>query len=76
MARPYRLQAEGYFYHVTSRGNRRQAIYWSDKGESVDPETTETVPGKPYGQELYTIPGTDLMDEDTKNHNQLELFKL
>ena len=31
MARPYRLQAEGCFYHVTSRGNGRQAIYWSDK---------------------------------------------
>ena len=34
MARPYRLQAEGCFYHVTSRGNGRQAIYWNDKDRS------------------------------------------
>lgn len=34
MARPYRLQAEGCFYHITSRGNGRQAIYWSDKDRS------------------------------------------
>lgn len=34
MARPYRLQAEGCFYHVTSRGNGRQSIYLSDKDRS------------------------------------------
>lgn len=37
MARPYRLQAEGCFYHVTSvtsRGNWRQVIYWCDKDRS------------------------------------------
>lgn len=31
MARPYRLQAEGCFYHITSRGNNRKAIYISEK---------------------------------------------
>ena len=31
MARPYRLQAEGCFYHITSRGDGHQAIYLSDK---------------------------------------------
>ena len=30
MARPYRLQAEGYFYHITSRGDDRKAIYLND----------------------------------------------
>lgn len=29
MARPLRLQFEGAFYHVTSRGNSRQAIYFA-----------------------------------------------
>jgi putative transposase len=30
MARPLRLQVAGGIYHVTSRGNRRQAIYQDD----------------------------------------------
>lgn len=30
MSRPYRLQGEGFFYHVTSRGNDRKKIYLSD----------------------------------------------
>ena len=29
MARPYRLQGEGYFYHITSRGDGRKRIYIS-----------------------------------------------
>lgn len=31
MARPYRLQAEGCLYHITSRGNGRKKIYQSDR---------------------------------------------
>lgn len=31
MARPYRLQAEGCFYHITSRGNDRKTIYTNEK---------------------------------------------
>ena len=27
MVRPYRLQAEGCFYHITSRGNDRKRIF-------------------------------------------------
>jgi len=30
MARPYRLQAENCFYHITSRGNDRRKIFLSD----------------------------------------------
>jgi REP element-mobilizing transposase RayT len=30
MARPYRLQAEGCFYHITSRGDDRKRIYVSE----------------------------------------------
>jgi putative transposase len=29
MARPYRLQREGYLYHIASRGNDRKRIYIS-----------------------------------------------
>ena len=29
MPRPARLQFEGAFYHVYSRGNRRQRIFWT-----------------------------------------------
>jgi REP element-mobilizing transposase RayT len=31
MSRPYRLQAEYCFYHITSRGNNRKNIFHSDK---------------------------------------------
>lgn len=31
MARPPRLQVAGGIYHVTSRGNRRQSIYYDDE---------------------------------------------
>jgi len=31
MARPYRLQAENSFYHITSRGNDRKPIYKSER---------------------------------------------
>lgn len=31
MARPYRLQAEGCFYHITSRGDGRKAIYITEQ---------------------------------------------
>ena len=30
MARPYRLQGEGYLYHITSRGDDRKRIYVSE----------------------------------------------
>ncbi len=30
MARPLRLQLPGGLYHVTARGNRREAIYLGD----------------------------------------------
>src|SRR4030042_1271433 len=30
MARPYRLQGEGLFYHITSRGDDRKKIFLSD----------------------------------------------
>lgn len=30
MARPYRLQGEGFFYHITSRGDDRKKIYLSE----------------------------------------------
>jgi putative transposase len=29
MARPYRLQGEGYLYHITSRGDDRKRVYVS-----------------------------------------------
>ncbi|HAG51003.1 MAG TPA: hypothetical protein DHU69_08460 [Deltaproteobacteria bacterium] len=31
MARQLRIEYEGAFYHVTSRGNQREKIYWDDK---------------------------------------------
>ena len=31
MARPHRLQAEGCFYHITSRGDNRKAIFVRDR---------------------------------------------
>jgi hypothetical protein len=30
MSRPLRLQYEGAVYHLTSRGNARQKIFWND----------------------------------------------
>ena len=30
MARPFRLELAGALYHVTSRGDRREAIYFDD----------------------------------------------
>jgi len=30
MARPYRLQGEGYLYHITSRGDDRKSVYISE----------------------------------------------
>jgi len=35
MARPLRLEFAGALYHVTSRGNRREAIYGTN-GVSLD----------------------------------------
>jgi len=32
MARPLRIEVEGGMYHVTSRGDRREAIYEDDEG--------------------------------------------
>lgn len=34
MARPLRLELAGGLYHVTARGDRREAIYFSDQGRS------------------------------------------
>ncbi|MEW6162861.1 MAG: transposase [Nitrospirota bacterium] len=31
MARQLRIEYEGAFYHITSRGNQREDIYWDDK---------------------------------------------
>ncbi|MFI5176612.1 MAG: hypothetical protein ACHQKY_17260 [Terriglobia bacterium] len=31
MARPLRVQWEGAWYHVTSRGQERGAIFWDDE---------------------------------------------
>jgi REP element-mobilizing transposase RayT len=31
MARQLRIEYEGAFYHITSRGNQRAAIFWDDK---------------------------------------------
>jgi len=31
MARQLRIEYEGAFYHVTSRGNQRGKIFWDDK---------------------------------------------
>lgn len=31
MARQLRIEYEGAFYHVTSRGNRKERIFWADK---------------------------------------------
>lgn len=31
MARQLRIEYEGAFYHITSRGNQRENIYWDDK---------------------------------------------
>ena len=31
MARPLRLELAGGLYHVTARGNRREAIYFNDE---------------------------------------------
>ncbi len=32
MSRPLRIEFPGAFYHVTSRGNERKAIFYSDEG--------------------------------------------
>ena len=31
MARPLRIEYEGAFYHVTSRGDQRGRIFWDDR---------------------------------------------
>jgi len=31
MARPLRIECEGAFYHVTSRGNDRQAVFFTER---------------------------------------------
>ncbi len=31
MARQLRIEFEGAFYHVTSRGNQRKQIYWDNR---------------------------------------------
>ncbi len=31
MARQLRIEYEGAFYHVTSRGNQRERIFWDDR---------------------------------------------
>ncbi len=35
MARPLRIEYEGAVYHVTSRGNARSAIYFSDNDREI-----------------------------------------
>ncbi|WP_347273038.1 transposase [Candidatus Kuenenia sp.] len=35
MARPLRIEYEGAFYHVLSRGNERKEIFWDDKDRSL-----------------------------------------
>jgi len=35
MARPLRIEYAGGLYHITSRGNRKEAIYLLDKDREV-----------------------------------------
>jgi len=42
MARQQRIEYEGAFYHVTSRGNQRGEIFWDDK----DRERLEAILGR------------------------------
>jgi len=35
MARPLRLEYPGAVYHLTSRGNGRNAIYWNDDDRKI-----------------------------------------
>lgn len=39
MARPSRIEFAGALYHVTSRGDRQEAIYGDDKNRHAYPET-------------------------------------
>jgi len=43
MTRPVRIEFEGALYHVTSRGDRREAIYEDDADRMSFLETLETV---------------------------------
>ena len=55
MARSLRLEYRGAFYHVTARGNGRQAIFRDDLdrrfflnalGESCEPRAGKCLPGR------------------------------
>ena len=37
MSRPQRIEYPGAFYHVTSCGNTRKAIYWDDNDRTAFP---------------------------------------
>ncbi len=46
MARPYQLQAEDCFYHITSRGNDRKKIFLNDTDFEKFLEDIVTAQGK------------------------------
>ena len=43
MARPLRIEYSGALYHITARGNARQAVYEADTDRSAFLSTLETV---------------------------------
>lgn len=50
MARPLRIEFEGVFYHVTSRGNAKSEIYLSDEARTVFLEVPEKTRSKSMGK--------------------------
>jgi putative transposase len=63
MARQLRIEYEGAFYHVTSRGNQRTQIFWDNKDRTEFKRILERTKGR-YG---YVVHGYVLMD----NHYHL-----
>ena len=39
MARPWRIEYEGAYYHILSRGNDRKAIFYGDEDKTLFLET-------------------------------------
>jgi len=66
MARPYRLQSEDCFYHITSRGNDRKKVFLNDTDFEKFLEYILTAKGKydfyllayVYEQSLYFLINT------------------
>lgn len=48
MPRTVRVQYEGAYYHVFSRGNRRERIYWYDKDYNYGLKAECSIDGPPF----------------------------